>query len=250
VGDGQLLACSWSGGKDSAYAFYNRLCQGWRPGPLITMLTEDGERSRSHGIHKSVLEAQAQRIGAPLVVRATTWSDYEDAFIDALREAFALGANDCAFGDIDFEENRAWEERVCTSAGMTAHIPLWKVDREDYVARVVADGFRCKLIAIKQGVLPKELLGRELDRSLVDELKSYGVDLAGEAGEYHTLLVASPIFDSSVDLLSGDAILRDGVWFQDQRLLPKSGRVEPAEGSTMGDHGGGNARGGDDGGRN
>jgi diphthine-ammonia ligase len=219
VGDGLLLACSWSGGKDSAYAFYNQLRHGWRPGPLITMLTEDGERSRSHGIHRSVLEAQAHRIGAPLIVRATTWSDYEDAFIDALREAFARGAKDCAFGDIDFDENRAWEEHVCASAGMTAHIPLWKVDREDYVARVVADGFGCKLIAIKDGVLPKELLGRELDQSLLGELKRYGVDLAGEAGEYHTLLTASPIFNSSLDVLGGDVILRDGVWFQDQRLL-------------------------------
>jgi uncharacterized protein (TIGR00290 family) len=212
------LACSWSGGKDSAYAFYQLLGQGWRPGALITMLTEDGERSRSHGIHRPILEAQADRVGAPLITRATTWSDYEHAFVDALREAVALGVNDCVFGDIDFDENRAWEERVCASAEMKAHIPLWRVDREAYVAHVVAEGFLCKLIAVKDGALPKRLLGRELDRSLIDELKRFGVDLAGEAGEFHTLLTAGPVFSAAVQVVSGDAILRDGVWFQDQRL--------------------------------
>jgi uncharacterized protein (TIGR00290 family) len=222
VRDGRPLACSWSGGKDSAYAFYKLLKDDWRPAALITMLTEDGDRSRSHGIHRPILEAQARRVGAPLITRATSWSAYEDAFIDALREAVALGANDCVFGDIDFDENRAWEERVCVSASVTAHLPLWQSDRDTYVTRVGADGFRCRLIAVKDGALPKELLGRELDRSLVDELRRFGADLAGEAGEFHTLLTAAPMFSAAMEVVSGDTILRDGVWFQDQSLWDDS----------------------------
>ncbi|HUV60630.1 MAG TPA: hypothetical protein VMW71_00475, partial [Thermoplasmata archaeon] len=47
---GDLCFCSWSGGKDSCLALFRALGSGLRPTVLLTMLTETGERSRSHGL--------------------------------------------------------------------------------------------------------------------------------------------------------------------------------------------------------
>ena len=78
--------CSWSGGKDSALALHHALGEGAEPGLLVTMLTEGGERSRSHGLRRELLEAQAASIGVPIAFAAAT----------QLRHAFAFQSEDCA----------------------------------------------------------------------------------------------------------------------------------------------------------
>ena len=42
--------CSWSGGKDSAFALHTAAAAGAEPRQLISMMVEGGERSRSHGL--------------------------------------------------------------------------------------------------------------------------------------------------------------------------------------------------------
>ena len=73
------LCCSWSGGKDSCLALYESLAAGGQLACLVTMFTEDAHRSRSHGLAREVLEAQAAAIGVPLLAAAATWDDYEIA---------------------------------------------------------------------------------------------------------------------------------------------------------------------------
>ncbi|MGB2826197.1 MAG: adenosine nucleotide hydrolase, partial [Thermoplasmata archaeon] len=47
--------CSWSGGKDSCLALHRSIKAGMKPSVLLTMLTEEGRRSRSHGLTVDVL---------------------------------------------------------------------------------------------------------------------------------------------------------------------------------------------------
>ena len=215
---GRPVFCSWSGGKDSAFALYTILLRGGQPGPLITMLTEAGERSRSHGLRRSVLEAQASAIGVPILFRATTWADYEESFIDALNEVVGMGVLDGVFGDMDFDGNRAWEERVCSAAQARAHLPLWHAERSAYMARLLELKFHVTIIAIKGGTLSPNLLGHEIDTRLADQLTSSGIDVAGEAGEYHSVVTSCPMFSQGIDLVAGEIILREGVWFIDMNL--------------------------------
>ena len=51
------------------------------------MFTEDDQRSRSHGLARAVLEAQAAAMGVPLLSTAASWDEYEIAFVGLLREA-------------------------------------------------------------------------------------------------------------------------------------------------------------------
>jgi hypothetical protein len=52
---GVPVFCSWSGGKDSALALYEAIAHGAWPRLLISMMTEGGQRSRSHGLSREVL---------------------------------------------------------------------------------------------------------------------------------------------------------------------------------------------------
>ena len=71
---------SWSGGKECALATYKAISQGHEVLYLLNFISEDGERSRSHGIKASVVALQAEAIGIPLIQVKTSWENYEENF--------------------------------------------------------------------------------------------------------------------------------------------------------------------------
>jgi uncharacterized protein (TIGR00290 family) len=188
---------------------------GARPGLLVTMLTEGGERSRSHGLRRELLEAQAASIGVPIAFAATTWDGYEEALTAELVAARQGGLRRGVFGDIDIEAHREWVERVATAAGTTAVHPLWQRDRAELMHDLLDLGFRAVVVAVRDGVLPTSLLGETIDAAMLEEFERAGVDLAGENGEFHTCVVDGPIFSHPIEVDRGEVVLRDGVWFID-----------------------------------
>ncbi len=63
---GENFFCSWSGRKDSCLALYRAKANGAVPSYLVTMLVEDGTRTRSHGLAATVVQQQALSLGIPL----------------------------------------------------------------------------------------------------------------------------------------------------------------------------------------
>lgn len=212
------VVCSWSGGKDSALALHRAIRAGALPRLLVTMMTENGQRSRSHGLHRSVLEAQAEAIGVPIRFSASSWDTYTERFHELMAEATEFGATTGVFGDIDTDSHRGWVQRMCATAGLSAYLPLWKTDRVSIVNEVLDAKFTAVIVAVREGMLSPELLNQAVDSELLRDLIREGIDPAGENGEYHTLVTDGPIFRHPLRIHSGEHTLRDGVWFLDVEL--------------------------------
>jgi diphthine-ammonia ligase len=206
--------CSWSGGKDSCLSLYYALKQGAIPKRLITMLIENGERSRSHGLSLNLLKKQSESLNIPLGTRATSWEDYETNFITALKEMKESGINLGVFGDIDIDDHKKWVKKVCNKTNILEYLPLWKKPRRKIVQEFIDDGFKAIIVTVKDKWLDKELLGRELDENLIGILGKKGVDLAGENGEYHTMVTGGPIFKKDIEYKLEEKIFFNGYWFQ------------------------------------
>jgi uncharacterized protein (TIGR00290 family) len=216
---GTPVFCSWSGGKDSAFALHLAAQAGALPRQLIAMMIEGGERSRSHGLSREVLAAQADALGLPIEFGAASWSGYEAELLRLLEANVAGGGPELGiFGDIDMQDHRDWVERVCGLAGTEACLPLWQRDRRELMGELLASGLEAVIVAVRDGVLPPELLGRTIDAPLVAEIERLGSDAAGENGEFHTLVVNGPLFERRLEVEPGERSLRDGVWFTDLRL--------------------------------
>jgi len=181
----------------------------------MTMFTEDGERSRSHGLAREVLEAQAELIGVPLLSRAATWDDYEAAFIELLREARGRGVTTAVFGDIDISLHRVWEESVCERAGITAMLPLWQQERMGLLEEWWREGFEARIVVAREGLVERRDLGCVHDRQVAEELAASGVDPCGENGEFHTVVTGGPLFRQPIEVELRGQVLRSGCWFQD-----------------------------------
>lgn len=216
---GTPVFCSWSGGKDSALALHEAARAGAEPRLLVSMMVEGGERSRSHGLSREVLAAQAAAVGLPIEFGAASWSGYEAELIRVLEGAIAAGGPTVGiFGDIDMQDHRDWVERVCGLVGAEARLPIWQRQRRAVMEELLGAGFRAVIVAVRDGILPKELLGVTIEAEVVAAIEAAGADAAGENGEYHSLVVDGPLFERPLAVEAGEHSLRDGVWFTDVRL--------------------------------
>lgn len=213
--DGHLLFCSWSGGKDSCLALYHAIHQGGNPAVLFTMMIENGLRSRSHGLSLSLIQEQSKLLNIPLRIASSSWEDYEKNFITTLHDFKEQGIIFGVFGDIDIEEHRQWCERICSFAELKTYHPLWKRDRRELLHEFIELGFAATIIAIKEDALGSEFLGKVITKDLIQDFENAGIDASGEAGEYHTVVTGGPIFRSSIQLIAGDQVLRNGYRYLD-----------------------------------
>ena len=208
------FAVSWSGGKDACLALH-RAAATDACAALFTVLDETGTRTRSHGLRLEVVQAQADALGLPLRTVRASWETYEAAVIGGLRALRAEGITAAVFGDIDTESHRDWEARVCAAAGLEARLPLWKEDRHTVLREFLQTGHRARLVAVREGRLAPDLLGRVLDPDLVAAIEAAGSDPCGEFGEYHTVVEDGPRFSRALGLVPGERVLVRGVWALD-----------------------------------
>jgi uncharacterized protein (TIGR00290 family) len=188
---------SWSGGKDSMLALHRALAAGHRVEALLAMFDESGARSRSHALPPHLMQAQADALGVPLVMRHASWADYEAVFIEQLRAFAGQGITHGLFGDIDLQPHRDWEEKVCAAAGIQAVLPLWQEPRRALVDELLSLGYRARVVCVDARFLDAGFCAREFDRRFIADLPAT-VDACGENGEFHTFVFDGPTFRQSV----------------------------------------------------
>jgi uncharacterized protein (TIGR00290 family) len=206
---------SWSGGKDSALAL-----QALRSDPtievagLLTSVTREYERISVHGVRRSLLERQAERLRLPLFtieLQPTTTNDaYERAFLSALesvrRELPDVTA--VAFGDLFLADVRAYREKLLAPTGFEPIFPIWGLDTSELARRFIRDGFVARLVCVDTTQLDASFAQRVFDDTLLTELPP-GVDPCGERGEFHTFVSDGPGYDGPVEYTVGETVLRD-----------------------------------------
>ena len=210
-------AVSWSGGKDS-YLALHRSQTHFDVVAAITMFNEPGTRSRSHGLRPEVVEAQVRRLGLMPICGRGSWTTYEEGFRHALRDARALGITHVIFGDIMYESNREFPERVCAAEGLLAVEPLWGEPTDALYREFIATGARAHIVTVRDGVLHPTWLGRPLTAEALTDLVAANVDPCGEHGEYHTVVVDGSPFSKPLPFAIGRHICQDGCWAIDVEL--------------------------------
>ncbi|MFS0690735.1 diphthine--ammonia ligase [Sporosarcina sp. 179-K 8C2 HS] len=212
------FVASWSGGKDSTLAYYRALQEGGVAKRIWTMFEEDKERSKSHALPLEIIQAQADSIGVPLMIRGADWYGYEEQFLDAMKECVDAGIPNGVFGDIDLEDHLTWVQTACAKVGMKAIHPLWMESRRKLLEEFVQAGFEAYIVVVNTKMMPAQFIGREFTIELMNELESLGIDSCGESGEFHTVVVDGPIFKKRVPIEFKGRHEREGYVFMDVGL--------------------------------
>ena len=209
-----LLA--WSGGKDATLALERLLRDPrYEVTGLLTTITAEFERISMHGVRRSILHAQVEGLGLPLIeahipAQASN-AIYEASLAQALDEARKQtpGIDTIAFGDLYLADIRAYREAQLARLGWRGLFPLWGEDTTRLARHFIADGYRAIVCCVDTQQLDAAFCGREFDAALLADLPA-SCDPSGENGEFHTCVYAGRLWREPLQLTCGERVLRDG----------------------------------------
>jgi uncharacterized protein (TIGR00290 family) len=215
---------SWSSGKDSALALH----QVQRAGEievvgLLTTVNAAAGRVATHGVRRTLLDAQSAALGLPVHVVELPWpcpnEVYEQQMAAAITNARMADVDGIVFGDLFLEDIRRYREHSLEGTGVRPIFPLWGRPTDALARELLDEGIRAIVTCVDLAQAPRELAGREYDEAFLADLPG-GVDPCAENGEFHTVAVAGPGFSSPIEVTVGETVERDGFLFVD--VIPKS----------------------------
>jgi diphthamide synthase (EF-2-diphthine--ammonia ligase) len=180
-----------------------------------------------------VLRAQAAAAGLPLVTvplpSPCPNEVYEQQMRIAVANAVAEGFTHVAFGDLFLDDVRRYREERLAGTGLTPIFPIWGADTAALAREMIDAGLSARLTCVDTRVLPKSFAGRAFDAGLLSDLPA-GTDPCGERGEFHTCVVAGPMFSAPLDVDGGEIVERGDFVFADvvERETSATPRTRPA----------------------
>jgi len=210
---------AWSSGKDSAWALHTARYQNEvEIVGLMTTITALYDRITMHGVRRSLLEAQAEALGIPLVSvdipTPCSMDDYDACMRNTLEIASAQGVTHIVFGDLFLQELKESRERKLATIGMQAVFPLWHSETSALAREMIQGGLKANLTCIDPRKIPVELAGHDFNQDLLMKLPDT-VDPCGENGEFHSFVWDMPLFDKPIRVQPGETVERDGFIFTD-----------------------------------
>ncbi|MCV2881385.1 adenine nucleotide alpha hydrolase [Actibacterium sp. XHP0104] len=215
-------ALSWSSGKDCAFALHETRRQGLADVVAALTTTHDATGTVAmHGTRNELLTRQVAAMGLEQITVPLPWpcsnADYEARMETAVAQLKSHGITHMIFGDLFLEDVRQYREAKLAGTGITPLFPLWGRDTAALAREMIAQGFDTRIVTVDLAKLDASFAGRKFDESFLADLPP-GIDPCGENGEFHTAVVAGPIFDAPIPVQTGETTTRDGFAYAD--LIP------------------------------
>jgi uncharacterized protein (TIGR00290 family) len=215
---------SWSSGKDSAFSLHEiRRAGQYDVVGALTTVTETFDRVSIHGVRREILLAQLDAAGLPPRIVPIPYpcpnAIYEARMGEAVARAVQDGISHIIFGDLFLADIRAYREQKLEGTGITPVFPLWDRPTLPLAQAMIASGLEAYLATVDLKKLPADFAGRKFDAQLLADLPD-GVDPCGENGEFHTCVVAGPIFSRRIPVTVGERVERDGYGYCDLVMTP------------------------------
>ena len=197
-------AMLWTGGKDSSMALYEAGQDGYCVRCLVTFAPPE-PGFLAHPLRFIKMQAQALALPHYVVPITAPFEKSYETGLSRLRDEMGI---DCVVtGDIaEVDGNPNWIRERSRPVGMNVHTPLWGRDRNTLLRQLLDRGIKARFSCVKTRWLDEDWIGRELNDSAIADLRIIrertSLDLCGEEGEYHTLVIDGPQFTRRIDIRS------------------------------------------------
>jgi len=199
------VAILFSGGKDSTFTLHVALEQGWDVKYLVTMFPASEESWMFHHPCIELTKLQAEAIGIKQISKITSGEkekELED-LITALKEI--SGEVDAVVsGAVASRYQKDRIDAVCKELGLRSITPLWGKNQLKLLQSEVEAGFEIIITGVATEGFDENWLGRKIDAHAIEDLKKlsekFGINAAGEGGEYETFVTDGPIFKRRIGL--------------------------------------------------
>jgi diphthine-ammonia ligase len=190
-----IAACLFSGGKESVYAIQTVQKQGVEVKHLIY---EIPSFLSPHALNMEAVKILAKSMNKHFTI--VSLHEDGDELVTALKN---LNVKALVAGDINVPQHIIWLNDKCSRVGKVKLLePLWGKDtsvlfREMFLGKL-GSRFKAAIIGVDNKRLKEEWLGFTLSNETAETFlsRTQGVDPLGENGEYHTIVIESPLYSN------------------------------------------------------
>jgi len=222
-----------SGGKDSTYACWWAIMQGWKVEAMITVHVTSDDSMMFQLPNTSLAGLQACSIGLPwlpILSEGKEEDEIEDlesgirgesdvtaAFERVKRDAesiefpedlvlqtIPLEIDALVVGALRSDYQKTRIERMCERLDLISYCPLWHHTPESHMRSLVDHGFDVRIVSVSTDGLGHEWLGCQINEQTLDPLSEISAEfrfnLDGEGGEFETIVVGAPHMRKRIDV--------------------------------------------------
>lgn len=224
-----------SGGKDSTFASWWAIMQGWDVQALVTVVVENEDSMMFQYENTVIAGLQAASMEIPWMpihsqgIEDDEMIDLENSLKNKIdkksiipkiwKKNFDIPESLKLFDGIldidgivvgalrsDYQKMRI--EMMCERLGIKSFTPIWHLNSNEYMHSLVDNGFNFHITSISCEGLGKKWIGRMIDISNLIELEKisekFRFNVDGEGGEFETLVTNAPHMKREI-LIEGSA---------------------------------------------
>ena len=205
------LGVLFSGGKDSVFSAYYFIEQGWNVKCLISLTPMNKDSYMFHTPNISMTKILSKALEIPLISEKTSGEkekeliDLKKALLKAKKkfnlEGIAVGALAS-----DYQQERV--NRICHELNLKTFAPLWHKKPEMLLKEMIDLGFDFRISSVSALGLNEKWLGRKIGLNALNELleleKKHGLHVAGEGGEFESIVLNGPIFKKRIEVIKAE----------------------------------------------
>ena len=188
-------AALYSGGKDSTLALWMAQQNGIDVSKLITVFPKREDSYMFHKPNIHLVPKLAESLGVDLI-RVYTKGEKEKEINDLKKTVSGLEVDGLITGAVASEYQSDRVKKIADEFGIDVYQPLWGIDQNNILDLLIKNKFNAVIVSVAAMGLNETWLGREIDENCASDLRTleekYRINVAGEGGEYETLVLAAP----------------------------------------------------------
>jgi ABC transporter with metal-binding/Fe-S-binding domain ATP-binding protein len=202
------LAALVSGGKDSIFAIQKALEDGHEVTYLINVIPERDDSYMYHSINLHMVELISTACEIPLIQQQS--SGIKELELDDLALALKkVDVDGVSVGAVESQYQASRVQKICDSLGLKVYAPLWHKDPEELLNEM-AKILDIRIVRVAADGLDKSWLGRPINVNSIESLKAlnrrYMVHMAGEGGEYETIVLDAPFYKKRIEIVKSEIV--------------------------------------------
>jgi ABC transporter with metal-binding/Fe-S-binding domain ATP-binding protein len=211
------VASLFSGGKDSNFANYIALQNGFEISCLVSILTKNEESYMFHVPNIELTRVQAKAMGIPIISINTTGEKEKE--LDDLKKALLIAKrrhriNGVISGAIQSDYQKTRIDRICEELKLSSFSFLWRKNEEKVIREEVNANFEIIIVGCFAAGFTKDWLGRKIDEECINDLiklnKKFGINICGEGGEIETFVTDCALFKKRIKIEKAEKIWKNG----------------------------------------
>jgi ABC transporter with metal-binding/Fe-S-binding domain ATP-binding protein len=195
-----MLACLYSGGKDSTLAIHKMWDRGKKVDLLITIVSENPFSYMLQRANVKWTVLQAEAMGVRHVFHDTK-GEKEKELVDIENALKQNNVTELITGAVASKYQADRINSICGRLGIIHHSPLWGMDPLEEL-KEISEAFNAIVVQVSAEGFDDSMLGARVDQKLVERLQKlyqrYKVNMSFEGGEAESFVLDAPLFKKRI----------------------------------------------------